>query len=159
MSKKRLMRLKLKMKQKRPHFKRQEWFKCKRIGTSWRHVRGLHSGMRKKLANKCAIVNVGYRCPVEVRGLHPSGFEDILVHNVKELEALNPETQGARIASTVGKKKKIEIVKKAIELNIKILNISKDKQDELLNPPVTDEVVVDETPNTEEVEKENNNEE
>ena len=133
MSKKRLLRLKLKMKQKRPDFKRQDWFKCKRIGTSWRRPKGLHSGMRKQLKHRPAIVKIGYRGPALVRGLHPSGLEDVLIHNVKELEALNPETQGARVASTVGKRKRVEIVKKAQELGIKIFNISKEKQEELLN--------------------------
>jgi large subunit ribosomal protein L32e len=133
MSKNRLMRLKLKMKQKKPDFKRQDWFKCKRIGTSWRRPKGLHSGMRKQLKHRPAIVKVGYRSPVLVRGLHPSGLEDILIHNIKELEALNPETQGARVASTVGKRKRMEIVKRAKELGVKILNISQEKQDELLN--------------------------
>ncbi|WP_292459455.1 50S ribosomal protein L32e [Methanothermococcus sp.] len=133
MSKKRLLRLKLKMKQKKPDFKRQDWFKCKRIGTSWRRPKGLHSGMRKQLKQRPAIVKIGYRTPALVRGLHPSGLEDVLIHNVKELEALNPETQGARVASTVGKRKRVEIVKRANELGIRLLNISKEKQEELLN--------------------------
>ena len=155
MSKKRLMRLKLKMKQKKPDFKRQEWFKCKRIGTSWRRTKGLHSSMRKQLTHRSAIVKVGYRSPVEVRGLHPSGLEDIIIHNVKELEALNPEIHGARVASTVGKRKRIEIIKRAEELEIKIFNISKKKQDELLNPKI-EEVAeeVAEKPETETEEKE-----
>lgn len=130
---KRLLKLKLKMKQKRPEFKRQDWFKCKRIGTSWRRPKGKHSGMRLQLAHRPAIVKIGYRGPALVRGLHPSGLEDVIIHNIKELEALNPETQGARVASTVGKRKRAEIVKKAQELGIRLLNISKEKQEELLN--------------------------
>lgn len=130
---KRLMRLKLKMKQKRPEFKRQDWFKCSRIGTSWRRPFGKHSGMRIGLTHRAAVVNTGYRGPVLVRGLHPSGLQDILVNNVKELVALNPEVQGARIAATVGKRKRIEIVKKANELGIRVFNVSKQKQDEFLS--------------------------
>ncbi|AEH06760.1 50S ribosomal protein L32e [Methanothermococcus okinawensis] len=147
MSKKRLLRLKLKMKQKKPDFKRQEWFKCKRIGTSWRRPIGLHSGMRKQLKHRPAIVKIGYRAPALVRGLHPSGLEDVLIHNVKELEALNPETQGARVASTVGRRKKIEIVKRANELGIRLLNISNEKQEELLNitKEVSEEEIKEET--------------
>jgi len=132
MSKRRLLRLKFKMKQKKPDFKRQEWFKCKRIGVSWRKPRGLHSGMRKQLKHRPAIVKTGYRSPSLVRGLHPSGLEDVLIHNVKELEMLDPKTQGARIASTVGKRKKIEIIKRSEELGIYLLNISDEKKRELL---------------------------
>ena len=120
------------MKQKKPDFKRQEWFKCKRIGVSWRKPRGLHSGMRKQLKHRPAIVKTGYRSPSLVRGLHPSGLEDVLIRNVKELEMLDPKTQGARIASTVGKRKKIEIIKRSEELGIRLLNISDEKKRELL---------------------------
>jgi len=120
------------MKQKRPDFKRQEWFKCKRIGVSWRKPRGLHSGMRKQLKHRPAIVKTGYRSPSLVRGLHPSGLEDVLIRNVKELEMLDPKTQGARIASTVGKRKKIEIIKRSEELGIRLLNISDENKRELL---------------------------
>ncbi len=136
MSMKRLMRLKLKMKQKKPDFKRQEWYKCKRIGISWRKPRGLHSGMRKQLKHRPAIVKVGYRSPSQVRGLHPCGLEDVLVHNLKELESLNPETQGARISATVGRRKKILMIKRAEELGIKILNLSEEKIEELLTEKV-----------------------
>lgn len=132
MSKRRLLKLRFKMKQKRPDFKRQEWFKCKRIGVSWRKPRGLHSGMRKQLKHRPAIVKTGYRSPSLVRGLHPSGLEDVLIRNVKELEMLDPKTQGARIASTVGKRKKIEIIKRSEELGIRILNISDENKRELL---------------------------
>ncbi|HIP17681.1 MAG TPA: 50S ribosomal protein L32e [Methanothermococcus okinawensis] len=132
MSKRRLLKLRFKMKQKRPDFKRQEWFKCKRIGVSWRKPRGLHSGMRKQLKHRPAIVKTGYRSPSLVRGLHPSGLEDVLIRNVKELEMLDPKTQGARIASTVGKRKKIEIIKRSEELGIRLLNISDENKRELL---------------------------
>ena len=133
MSKSRLLRLKFKMKQKRPKFRRQEWHRHKRLGTSWRRPKGLQSSMRKQLKGRPAIVKIGYRSPAAVRGLHPSGLEDVLVHNVKELEKLDPQTQGARIASTVSRRKRIEIVKRAQELGIRILNISEEKIAELLN--------------------------
>ena len=67
-------------------------------------------------------VRVGFRGPRNVRGLHPSGFEEILVYNVKDIESVNPKTQAARIGRTVGTKKRFEIEKKADELDIRILN-------------------------------------
>ncbi|AEF96444.1 50S ribosomal protein L32e [Methanotorris igneus] len=129
---KRLMRVRFKQKMKKPKFLRQEWFRYKRLGEKWRKPKGRHSGMRLQLKHRPAIVKVGYRSPKLVRGLHPSGLEDVLVHNVKELEQLDPKTQGARIAATVGKRKRIEIIKRARELGIRILNISEEKQKELL---------------------------
>ena len=57
-----------------------------------------------------------------MRGLHPSGFTDNLVHNVLELQGLNPKTDGIRIAHGVGTKKRLDIVKKAMEQKFKIFN-------------------------------------
>ena len=31
----------------RPEFKRQNWFRYKRLGTSWRRARGIHSKLRR----------------------------------------------------------------------------------------------------------------
>jgi large subunit ribosomal protein L32e len=47
---------------------------------------------------------------------------EVLIHNFKELEKINPEKEAVKIASTVGKKKRQEIVKKAEELKVKVLN-------------------------------------
>jgi len=49
-------------------------------------------------------------------------LKEILVYNLKGLEKINPEKEACRIASNVGKKKKLEIMKKAEELKIRILN-------------------------------------
>ncbi|MEM2597607.1 MAG: eL32 family ribosomal protein, partial [Thermofilum sp.] len=55
-------------------------------------------------------------------GLHPSGFEEVLVHNVKDLERIDPKRQAVRIAATVGRRKRAEILKRAEELGITVLN-------------------------------------
>jgi len=89
---------------------------------TWRKPRGRYSNKRKKLKEAGPIPCIGYRQPKAVRGLHPSGYKEVLVHNVKELEKIDPKTEAARIASQVGLKKRLEIMKKAKELGIKILN-------------------------------------
>ncbi len=57
-----------------------------------------------------------------MRYLHPSGYRDILVHNMKELEALSADTDAARIAAGVGRRKRIELATRARELGIRVLN-------------------------------------
>ena len=54
--------------------------------------------------------------------MHPSGYTDNLVYNVKDLEKLAPKTDGVRLGHGVGKKKRLEIVAKAKEKNFKIFN-------------------------------------
>ena len=79
--------------------------------------------MRINLKYRPSKVRVGFRGPKEVRGLHPSGFEEVIVQNTTDLENINPKKQAARISSTVGTKKRIDIAKRAEELEIRILNM------------------------------------
>ncbi|MDI9618729.1 50S ribosomal protein L32e [Methanothermobacter sp.] len=106
----------------RKKFKRQEYARYKKLGEKWRRPRGRTSKMRRYEKGKPAMPAIGYRKPRDQRGLHPSGYEDILVSNMRELEDLDPETQAARIASTVGARKKTLMLEKAKELGIKVLN-------------------------------------
>ena len=78
--------------------------------------------MRRKIKGWPPTVSVGYRGPKATRGLHPSGYNEVLVHNTEELEKINPETQAIRIAHTVGKRKRAKILVEARKKKIKILN-------------------------------------
>jgi len=82
----------------------------------------MDSKMRLQKKGWPPIVKVGYRGPAKARGLHPSGFREVLVHNVEELERLDPAREAARIAHTVGFKKRLEIMRRAEELGIYVLN-------------------------------------
>ena len=119
-----LLKLREKQKRKRPGFRRQEWFRYKKLGKSWRKPRGLHSKARKGLKYRPKMVSIGYRSPRKVRGLHPSGFREALIHNVKELEVLDPKVQAARVGHSVGTRKRVEIEARADEIGIRILNRS-----------------------------------
>ena len=79
--------------------------------------------MRKNLKYRPSKVRVGFRGPKDVRGLHSSGFEEIIVYNVNDLDAIDPNKQAARIGSSVGTKKRMDIEKKAEELDVRILNM------------------------------------
>jgi hypothetical protein len=57
------------------------------------------------------------------RGLHPSGYREILVNNVDALEGIDPRIQVVRIAHTVGKRKKARILAEAKKKEIFILNV------------------------------------
>jgi len=110
------------IKKRTPKFLREEWFRYKRIPKNWRRPDGLTSSMRQHKKYRPNVVSIGYRGPKQVRGLHASGFEEVIVHNVADLNHLNPATQAARISGTVGTKKRMDIAKKAEELDVRILN-------------------------------------
>ena len=119
---KELLKLREEIASRRPEFVRQESWRYKRVKPSWRKPKGIDSKMRLRVKGWPKIVKVGYRGPAAVRGLHPSGFRDVLVYNASDLERLNPQTDAARIAHTVGARKRMEILAKAKELGIKVLN-------------------------------------
>ena len=117
-----LLAARKKVAQTRPKFIRQESLRYDRLAENWRKPKGKDNKMRKQKSGMPALVKVGYRSPKAARGLHPSGYHDNLIHNTNELARLDPKRDAARIAHTVGKKKRIEIINKAIELGIKVLN-------------------------------------
>ncbi len=123
-----LLKVRRRQKERKPDFRRYCWNKKLRLrDKSWRRPRGLHNKLRRRYGGKWSgriPVNVGFGSPKAVRGLHPSGYEEVLVYNVKDLEKVDPERQAVRIASCVGMKKRLAIEEKAKELGIKILNPS-----------------------------------
>jgi len=105
-----------------PQFNRQDYHKKKRTPSSWRRPRGALSKQRRGIKGKGATVEAGYRSPAAARGLHPSGFEEIRVHNVDDLEGVDPGTQAVRIASNVGARKRERIEEVAEDREIRVLN-------------------------------------
>lgn len=86
----------------------------------WRKAEGMHSKIRRRRKGYPTKPLVGFAAPRKevgkINGLYP-----VLVHNVPEISALNKSEQIAIIAR-VGAKKKLDMIKKADELGIKIVN-------------------------------------
>ncbi len=118
----RLLEIRKELNRRRPEFHRQEWFRYKRLGDSWRKPRGKHSKLREHRGYRPPNVEVGYRGPSAVRYLHPSGFKEVYITNLKEIENVNPATEAIRISSKLGMKKRKMIQDKAHSIGIKILN-------------------------------------
>ncbi len=105
----------------KPWFKRHDFEKKNKLSSSWRRPKGLFNKMRRGFPDKGAVVQVGYGSPKAIRGYHPSGFKEVLVHNSSEIENLLPD-QAVRVAGTVGRKKKQLILEKAFSKGLKVLN-------------------------------------
>ncbi|OYR62184.1 50S ribosomal protein L32e [Halorubrum ezzemoulense] len=106
----------------KPQFNRQDYHKKKRIPTSWRKPRGGLSKQRRRMKSKGPVVEAGFRSPTASRDLHPSGFEEVRVHNPDDLEGVDGDTQAVRIASKVGGRKRELIEDEAEERGIRVLN-------------------------------------
>ncbi|MFT4949838.1 MAG: large subunit ribosomal protein L32e, partial [Natronomonas sp.] len=105
-----------------PKFNRQDHHMKKRVSTSWRRPRGQLSKQRRGVKGKGDTVQAGFRSPTAVRGLHPSGFEEVRVHNVDDLEGVDGDREAVRIASTVGGRKRERIEDEAEERGVRVLN-------------------------------------
>jgi len=116
----RLLRVRTRQKSKKPEFNFHDSHKKKRLATSWRKPRGLHNKLRQQIAAKGRLVRPGFGSPKAVRGYHPCGLPEVLVNNVAELE----KAQGfaVRIASGVGRRKRLDIEAKAAQAGLKVLN-------------------------------------
>ncbi len=106
-----------------PVFRRSEWFRYKRLSRSgWRRPKGMDNSQRKNLKYRSSRVRIGHGKVSTARGLHSSGFREVLVHNTSDLDEINPASEAARIGATVGGRKREQIHLKADELGIRILN-------------------------------------
>lgn len=116
------LRMRSQLASRRPTFYRQEWYRYRRLGLTWRKPQGGQSKLRRHLGYRINVVSIGFRGPKAVRGLHPSGFQEVLVHTVGELKGVDPKTQAVRIAGTVGTRKRAMIQEEAEELGLRVLN-------------------------------------
>jgi large subunit ribosomal protein L32e len=106
-----------------PKFRRQEWFRYKRLSrTGWKKPRGDDSSQRKNRKYRSPMARVGYGKIASVRDLHPSGFKEVLVHRPEDLDGIDPAVQAARVGGTVGGRKRALIHERADELGIRVLN-------------------------------------
>jgi large subunit ribosomal protein L32e len=105
-----------------PKFNRQDHHKKKRVPTSWRSPKGGLSKQRRGVKGKGDTVEAGFRSPTAVRGKHPSGFEEVRVHNVDDLDGVDGDTEAVRIASKVGGRKRERIEETAEDQDIRVLN-------------------------------------
>ena len=106
----------------KPAFKRRGLHRKVKLDDVWRRPRGLHSKQRRQFRAKGVLPRPGYGSPAAVRGMHPSGYEEVRVFSPADLAGLNSEVQAVRIAGSVGNRKRGEIQARALELGLKVLN-------------------------------------
>ncbi len=122
MTTKRLLIVKKKLKSKKPVFRRQEWFRTVSLGEKWRKPKGINSKQKIYKKARGKMPNPGFSSPRLVKGLNKHGLKDVRVFNKQGLEKLDPKRNSIIIAATVGNKKREDIIKKAEELKLKIIN-------------------------------------
>lgn len=111
-----------------PSFRRTEWFRYKRLSRSgWRAPHGMDNKQRRNYKYRGSLVRIGHGKVKAANGLHPSGFEEVMVHQSSDLDNMDAETQAARVGATVGGRKREVIHSRADELGIRVLNRRRDR--------------------------------
>ncbi|MEM4605519.1 MAG: eL32 family ribosomal protein [Candidatus Pacearchaeota archaeon] len=120
-------------KRKKPIFLRVQWRRFSRLGArrkkkrKWRYPKGGDSKTRKRKRGYPTRPSIGWRNPKEIRG-KIDGKSFVRVGNFKDLEKL--EKGQAILIASLGKKKREEIIKKANEKGLIILNKYKREKNE-----------------------------
>ena len=86
------------------------------------------------------MASIGYKTPENLRHLHPSGLREVLVYRAPDLDKLDAKTCVARIGHTVGEKKRVAILDRARELEVKVLNPRVSRREEAVGAeePITE---------------------
>ncbi|MEM3490959.1 MAG: eL32 family ribosomal protein, partial [Fervidicoccaceae archaeon] len=67
-------------------------------------------------------VEIGYKNPEIIRGVHPSGLFPAVVENVSQLSSLDPKKHIIYLSGKLGKKKRMELTRLLREKGFKIAN-------------------------------------
>ncbi len=115
---------------KKPRFLRKDWHKCIRLGRKksnrvWRASKGRHGKLRQKWKNHTKMPSIGYGMPKEIRGL-VKGMRPVMINNVNDLMNVGKDEIGI-MCGKVGLKKRMDIAKKALTMNVKFENFTPQK--------------------------------
>jgi|SRR3989338_6285957 len=117
----------------RKNFLRQDYLRHSRLGLNrkkkqkWRRPAGRDSKMRLRFKGRPLCPSKGYQRQKSLRGTIKGLFPKV-VNNLKELEAIDSKTMSAVLASTIGARKRKELIVKAKALNIKLMNVREAKK-------------------------------
>ncbi|KAJ2161826.1 60S ribosomal protein L32 [Coemansia sp. RSA 552] len=116
-------RVKIVKKRTKP-FVRVQSDRFKRVSESWRRPVGIDSATRRRFKGTRPHPKIGYGSNKKTRFLLPNGFRKFTIHNQADLESLLMlnRTYAAEIAHGVGAKKRIALVERAKQLNVKVIN-------------------------------------
>ncbi|KAI5192824.1 large subunit ribosomal protein L32e [Nematocida minor] len=114
----------VKVKKTKREFNRFQSDQFKRLSKSWRKPRGIDNKVRRKVKGTMVMPTIGFKADKLVRHVLPNGFKKVIIYNIKDLEALVSlnRVYCGEISSSVGAKKRIDIVKRAADLGIVLTN-------------------------------------
>ncbi|MBU0899085.1 MAG: 50S ribosomal protein L32e [Nanoarchaeota archaeon] len=116
------LKIRKKIKKRKPSFKRQENKRYKKLKSVWRAPRGIDSKLKKDKKSRGKRVRPGYSSPTAVKGLSRTGHKIVHVSNPGDVDKMHHTTEVAIISANVGGRKRAEILKHAEEKKVHIMN-------------------------------------
>ncbi|RMF05957.1 hypothetical protein D6764_03510 [Candidatus Woesearchaeota archaeon] len=107
---------------KKPEFRRQDSHKKARLSPSWRRPRGLQSKMRLKKKGYPVSPSTGYKSSKSERG-KVRGLVPVKVERIEDLKGIDSKTHCVEFSGRIGKKRKLELLKAALEMKLTIINV------------------------------------
>ncbi|KAI5690611.1 Ribosomal protein L32 [Leishmania braziliensis] len=112
------------VKKRTKRFTRHRFELFPQLSSSWRKPRGEDSPVRRRYKGQKPMPNKGYGSDRATKYITPSGFRNFPINNVEDLHMLvmqNRKYAGV-ISHTIGACKRKAIVRKAMELDVRLTN-------------------------------------
>ena len=109
------------MTRKKRKFTRYKSVNQVKLKGGWRRVRGMHNKVRLKKKGHMHKVSIGYGTKKETRNFYYSQFDYKFVRNLNDLD--NIDKKYIMISGSIGLRKKIQILNKAKELKLNVINV------------------------------------
>ena len=112
------------VKKRTKKFRRHQSDRFKRVKESWRRPKGIDSAVRRKFRGTVRMPNIGYGSNKKTRHMLPNGFYKFMVRTPSDIEMLLMHNREycAEIAHNVSSQKRAEIVQRAKELDVRVIN-------------------------------------
>merc|ERR1712100_268601 len=112
------------VKKKTNTFKRHQSDRYHKLTENWRKPKGIDNRLRRNFRGMTRMPKIGYGSNQRTRHVLQNGFKKFRVNNTAHLELLlmHNRTFAAEIAHNVSSGKRRDIIQRADQLNIKVIN-------------------------------------
>jgi len=149
-----LLQLRKELKEKKPVFIRQDNPKRMKLNDKWRKPKGIHSKIRHKFKGRRKMPSPGYKSPRKVKGFHSSGLRMVSVFSAHDITKIKNGIEGAVISKSVGMKKRLQMLEKAKETKVTVLNLNVDEHISKIRNFMSSKKKEQKEPRKEEIKKE-----
>jgi large subunit ribosomal protein L32e len=113
------------VKKRKPTYKRTQHHQFAKFknDVKWRRPKGMGNKDRRNRKGHIGTLKVGYGSPSAIRGANKQGLFEVMINRVEDLELVDSKTQIGVISTTVGGRKKVDILKAAQAKKMNLANI------------------------------------